>query len=251
MKKLFLGFILVVFFLPNTYAELLYNPETTNLAYAYCVNSAGEVVPNCDVTLSNGYYFSTAQHNHTNASRPVSTLMPTAGNTGSVGLPVLISTTQVGQVEGVFVCADLCSVTIVYVGYFDFADLASGSNYVLIGATTIHPNNHWGTSATLTGIQNVASTYHSEYPANAVIAINDIGLPIGGIFDLNENWVGPHDSHGPGRAVDVRGNGRTNSVPRIPAVQSRFREICKLKGATLALHEAVGTTNEHFHCQWP
>ena len=251
MASFFSTLMFLLFSAANSHAALFYKPETSNLAYAYCFNSAGQIVHNCNVTLSVGYYFSTAQHNHTNTSRPVSTVTPAAGNTGTTGLPVILKTTRVGQIEGVVVCADLCTVTAVSVGYTDLTELTGGANWVLIGATTIHPNNHWGTSTTITGIKNVAAQYRSEYATYPVIAINDIALPIGGIFDLNANWAPPHASHSRGTAVDIRGNGRPNSVPRVAAVQQRFMAICKEKGAVQALHEGKGTVNEHFHCRWP
>ena len=178
-------------------------------------------------------------------------MFPTWGNTGIFGLPVLISTTQVGQIEGVWVCADYCTFTDFFVAYTPRIPLLSGNDWVRIGATTSHPVNHFGTVATVLGIMAVASQYHSDYPAYDVIAINDIGLVMGGIFDLNKNWAGPHFNHSRGKAVDIRGNGLPNSVQRIPSVQERFMEICEDYGASLVLHESQGTSNEHFHCEWP
>ena len=134
--------------------------------------------------------------------------------------------------------------------YTDLVRLLPGKDWVLIGATPYHPFNHYGTPKAVRGIQAVAKQYHSEHPQYDVIAINDIGLPLGGIFDLNGNWRGPHFSHSRGNAVDIRGNGRPNSVKRMPAVQKRFKEICMENGAWRALHESQGTTNEHFHCEW-
>ncbi|MEX2963983.1 hypothetical protein [Microbulbifer sp. TYP-18] len=233
-------------------AQVLYLPNNENFGTAYCINlQTGEVVPDCDVTLANGVYFVQNQHNHNSPAPPVSSVIPLSGNTGCCGLPVAIRTTKVGQVEWLAVCADYCSVTDIYVGYPDLVELTSGSNWVLIGQTSSHPINHFGTPPTVNGIKAVASQYRSEYPQYPVIAINDIALPLAGIFDLNRNWQGPHFSHRQGKAVDIRGNGGPNSVPKIPSVQARFREICLEKGATRALHESIGTTNEHFHCQWP
>ena len=84
-----------------------------------------------------------------------------------------------------------------------------------------------------------------------VIGINDMSLVVGGVFDLNNNWSPPHSNHSRGKAADIRGNGNANSVPRIPDVQNRFMDICRGYGATIVLHEFIGTSNEHFHCEWP
>lgn len=257
MKKiiLILGFVGSSFFgyWSSVQAQIVYAPQTSNVGYAYCFDPVtGQVINNCNVTLSNGYYVTPSLHNHSSPAPPVSNLSPTFGNTGTTGLPVTVTTTQVGQVEGIVTCSNFCTLTYVYVAYSDLIELvASPTWWVLIGATTWHPVNHYGTLATIVGIQNVAAQYKMEFPANPVIAINDIGLPFGGIFDLNRNWAGPHFNHSRGKAVDIRGNGTANSVPRIAAVQQRFMQICQLRGATLVLHENQGTTNEHFHCQWP
>jgi hypothetical protein len=237
--------------LPGAHAQFVFQPETSNPVFAYCFNQSGQVVHNCNVSILNGYYFTPIQHNHDNPTPPLSAIVPSAGNTGTTGLPVLINTTRVGQIEGAIVCADFCTITDYYSAYSDLVQLLEGSNWILIGATTAHPVNHLGTPAAITGIQSVAAQYRTEFPDQPVIAINDIGLPLGGIFDLNSNWNTPHGSHGRGRAADVRGNGGPNSIPRVAAIQQRFQAICTEQGATLALHEGAGGTNEHFHCQWP
>jgi len=235
----------------QAHAQFTFQPQSVNAVYAYCFNFNGEVVPNCNVTINNGYYFVPTQHNHDSPPPPLSTILPASGNTGASGLLVLIGTTHVGQIEGAVVCADLCTVTDYIVAWNDFFALSGGGNYVLIGATTSHPDNHNGTAAALIGIQQTANQYLSEFPTNPVIAINDIALPLGGQFDLNRDWAAPHASHGRGKAIDIRGNGGPNSVPQVAAVQQRFREICQSNGASVTIHESVGTTNEHFHCQWP
>ena len=251
MKKIML-FGALLLLSSQAHAQFTFQPQSVNAVYAYCFNANGQTVPNCNVTISNGYYFVPAQHNHDSPPPPLSTILPASGNTGTTGLLVLIGTTHVGQIEGAVVCADLCTVTDYIVAWNDFFQLTGGGNYVLIGSTTPHPNNHHGTFATLSGIQLTANQYHSEFPAYPVIGINDSALPLGGQFDLRLDWASPHSAHGRGKAVDVRGDdAKANSIPRIPAVQQRFREICVNNGATVTFHESVGESNEHFHCQWP
>lgn len=237
----------------KAHAQLVYPPQSSNVGYAYCFNPyTGQVINNCNVTLSNSYYFIPQLHNHNSPAPPTSNLSPTFGNTGTTGLPVNVTTTQVGQVEALQVCSNFCTITDIYVAYNDLVELVpSPTWWVLIGATTYHPINHFGTLSTIVGIQNVAAQYKFEYPSYDVIAINDISLPYGGIFDLNRNWAGPHYNHSRGKSVDIRGNGLPNSVVQISSVQQRFMQICQIRGATLVLHESQGTNNEHFHCQWP
>jgi hypothetical protein len=233
-------------------AQLVFEPQTTNPVVAFCFDPVtGQVINNCDVTLQSSVYFTPQQHNHSNPPPPSSALVPNSGNTGTMGLPVNIVTTVVGQLETAFVCASFCTFNDYAVIYNDLFQVAPSGNYVFVGATPEHPNNHFGTSPAISAIQVTALLYRQEFPANPVIALNDMALPLGGKFDLNFTWTtGSHANHSRGFAVDVRGNGGPNSIPQDPVVQNRFLELCRQTGATLAIRESVGTVNEHFHCQW-
>ncbi len=251
LLKIGLWFVAVCILSPFAEAQLLFAPSSTNTVYAYCVNQYGQIVTYCNVSLYNGYYSYTGGHNHENSSHIWSGLYPYAGNTGCCGLQVQVYTTSVGQVEWIDTCADVCSTTDFTVGYGDLYVYGGGDAWVLIGQTPTHPDNHWSIVATNNGMQGVAVQYHNEYPNYDVIGINDMALPVGGVFDLNSDWSPPHSNHGRGKAADNRGNGAANSVPRIPDVQNRFMDICRGYGATIVLHESIGTNNEHFHCEWP
>ena len=219
-------------------AQFVFEPKSSNLVFVYCFDDRYRIVPYCDVVLRNFSYY-TWIHSHFFLPRPpVSQLAPRTGNTGILGLPVFVRTTKVGQDEGIDACASRCTRARVRVAYGDLRWLGSGSN-------------HYGTASTLRGIRGVAAQYRSEFPDYDVIGINDIALPYGGIFDLNRDWSAPHHNHSRGKAVDVRGNGRPNSVRRSAEVQRRFREICLLNGARRVLHEDRGSNNEHFHVEWP
>jgi len=144
-----------------------------------------------------------------------------------MGLSVNIVTTVVGQLESAFICADFCTFNDYAVIYNDLFQVQPNANYVFVGATTAHPNNHFGTSPAISATQVVAILYHQEFPALPIIALNDMALPLGGKFDLNLTWTsGSHAQHSRGFAVDVRGNGGPNSIPRDLAVQNRFEQLC-------------------------
>lgn len=232
-----------------------FKPDSTNLLFAYCLDDNNRIVPLCDVVLGTYAHFTSWQHNHSLPLPPVSTVFPTAGNTGYLGLPVFVDTTTVGQIESIRVCIPafipVCRDYDYLVRYGPFASLLPGRDWALIGATSSHPLNHYGWYSTIQAVMTVASRYHAEFPDYDVIAINDISLALGGIFDLRRNWRGPHYQHSRGKAADIRGNERPNSVPRVASVQARFMQICREAGATIVLHESRGTYNEHFHCEWP
>ena len=109
--------------------------------------------------------------------------------------------------------------------------------------------NHWMSSAPAYGIWNTAVEFLSQHPSQVKIAINDMSLPYGGTFDINQNWQTPHVSHQAGKGVDVRGNGALYAIP--DAQQAEFRQLCMDNGATQAITEFSGTSNQHVHCLWP
>lgn len=78
--------------------------------------------------------------------------------------------------------------------------------------------------------------------------MNDMSLPFGGVFDINQNWSPPHFQHSTAGAVDIRGNTALYAVPN--SQQPEFRQICVDKGAILAITEAPGTSNQHIYCEW-
>ena len=79
--------------------------------------------------------------------------------------------------------------------------------YVLVGTTTPHPINHFGKLSTITMLKQIAWNYYIEfstYPRFSKLAINDMSLRWGGLFDVYANWQPDHHEHRYGRQVDVR-----------------------------------------------
>ena len=173
-------------------------------------------------------------------------------------------------------------------------ELGSGTNYVLVGGTCNHHgpndrsipdscltpnNNHYGTRNTLRDIIAIADAWHSQYPDEQTLRINDMSLPFGGKFDVNGTWLAPHATHREGRDVDVRSElhfyprnsgtivhrrGVPMRVPRnepanlpnnsnfIPNPNSRLQEfrpfvtICDDNHGEAHIHDG-NSTNEHYH----
>ena len=251
LLRLSLLFLVGGAFAPVARAQLPLN--STSTLYAYCVDQYGYIVYYCNVTISNGYSNCSGGHQHEDFAKPYSTVSPTYGNTGYWGLPLAVTTDEVGGVEYIDVCATFCSRSYFAVGVGGLYTLPFGQQtYVNIGWTSIHPwGNHYGTLNTVYGVQDTASQYHAEFPQHPIIAINDLSLVYGGLFDVGlSKWSPPHETHRYGTSVDIRGNGTANSVPRIPFVQERFRQICTENGAIWTLHGDPDTDNEHFHCEW-
>ena len=117
--------------------------------------------------------------------------------------------------------------------------------YKLIGEKPWHPINHFGKIQTLDLLKEIAWQYHSEFPNDEVLNINDISLRWGGLFDVKIDsttgehilWVTPHKFHRYGRQADLR-------LRTIPAEnRARFIQICRDVGdvgVEVELHSKIG-----------
>ncbi len=107
-----------------------------------------------------------------------------------------------------------------------------------------HTDNHWATAHTIAQAALMATDYFVT--KKAVMQINDMSLPFGGMFDICGTWnrrdtcanapKGGHASHRQGTSVDVNLNACIGIVPTDPLVrgcpvekpitQQDFRTVC-------------------------
>ncbi|MGH9897896.1 MAG: hypothetical protein ACRD4L_03470, partial [Pyrinomonadaceae bacterium] len=232
----------------------IFEPSTTNTGFVVvCLDQFGFIVPNCNLSdVSGGALVNSGGHIHHDPFHPFSNITPTSGNTGANGLPITIRTTIVGQIEATISCIPgRCDATPFAVGFNDLFELLSGDGIELVGSTTAHPINHSGTLTMLNGILSTNTEYLSKHPEQGRLALNDMALELGGIFDLGLHWTGPHFDHSRGNAVDVRGNSLPFAIPK--QLQNEYVQICRANGATslaTGIHE-LGTDDQHVHCEWP
>lgn len=86
----------------------------------------------------------------------------------------------------------------------NLVELPPGPGYTLDGAKPgVHPSNHFGTSAMNAALRQLAADYAATCPGAAALSYNDMSLPWGGLFDLNQNWKTPHEEHRSGNNIDV------------------------------------------------
>lgn len=92
----------------------------------------------------------------------------------------------------------------------DLVPLQSRNSLVLIGATTEHPQNHYGHPALNIGLARLGDAFFARY--RVPLQVNDMSLPWGGLFDLGRSgwWRSPHAEHRDGRQADIRS---TNMTP--------------------------------------
>lgn len=146
-------------------------------------------------------------HEHT-SGRPVGTFGTTSGSTNASGVfTTTYTATQFGGEERIHADAG---------GQGGEADLdvsipglqalPPGANYDntwgTSGAGWMHHNSHNGTTATIDGLIAIADAYAAQYPGS-ILRYNDMSLPKGGLFDINDNWNTPHGEHRFGANCDV------------------------------------------------
>jgi hypothetical protein len=228
--------------------------------YAYCRDLVtGQVIDHCDVAMSMAFEPDSGGHLH-NANRPMSTLNPTGGNTGTTGLPFTVATPRIGQQEWWQICASVCNQFYWIVGYPDLIDLPAASNINRIGSTPTHQSNHWVLPYVADALRELVTEYLAAWPVSGgQLSLNDSALIFGGRFDINANWTGEHSQHGRGTAQDVRGNCGYGSVPHNLPAQNAFMMMAVNKGALpppvsiqseKASTTCDGTSQEHHHIQW-
>lgn len=192
---------------------------------------------------------------------------------GTGGFPFELKPSQVGQEEWVRACNGPPNPLVGYrncrfdkfkVKYSDLHDysdtIKSKNTMVPEGTTTIHPDNHYGTTFLTERITKIAKKYRDEFSCYKTaplkyqpIAINDMSLEYGGVFDVKPGtdwrWRGPHYSHHRGKAVDIRCHSKNpNSVIYDDDIITRFLEICTDNNLKYARHELKGDAAEHCHC---
>lgn len=181
-------------------------------------------------------------------------------NTNTVNLKVSYSASRTGELEFMEACADTCNVTYVWVEFpFVQTQLPTSNNFVRIGSTSIHPNNHWGYQSTYDAIWSITNSYAAAYSRSGgyqLVGVNDVAIDFGGVFDICASgtctqgylpWRSPHTRDDYGKAVDFRANGGANSI--VPAAYDEFIGWCRAYGlGSLAFLEAPGTSNQHIHC---
>jgi hypothetical protein len=177
----------------------------------YC-SFFGAPIPDCEITNNPPAPAepNTGGHIHSDSGRPLGTLEPLSGNSGS---DAFLTVTYTAPIASGVVRVTGSGFHPTY-GFFsgDFtigilvpglSELGPGVNYDLVGQTATHPSNHFGSASLLASLTSLAQTYAAAYPGQR-LGYNDMSLPYGGLFDINANWSTPHVSHRLGTDVDLR-----------------------------------------------
>ncbi len=157
-------------------------------------------------------------HDHDTDDRPLGNLFPLSGNTGPTanGFVVEYTSPEVsGKVFSDASCSNQYHTFSCFAGqYFSFTtkvpdlvNLDGNIYYDSVGATGEHSSNRWGSVSFLEKLKSAAYGYYPKYFGSTLapkLAINDINLKWGGLFDIYGNWSPPHLEHRIGVVADIR-----------------------------------------------
>ena len=147
---------------------------------------------------------------HQHLGRPVGTLAASSGTTNVGGqFTTSYTASAFGGGETVTATVDgIAGSKTATVSVSGLSVLGGGTNYNLVGATSTHPSNHYGTSTSNSNLVSIANQYAAQYPGSK-LDYNDQSLVQGGLFDIDAGWITPHVEHRFGLNADVK----KSSVP--------------------------------------
>jgi hypothetical protein len=226
------------------------DPSALQLEVAV-VDDNGDPIPNRVVVLRLDPTEGTAGHAHS-GNKPdggLSSFSPSTGPEGRVTVtytaPVASGPVQLrASSEGATPDEKTVSV-----GVLGLEALPPSDLYRLVGATTPHPDNHFGTPAFNAALESLAASFHRVYGLS--LEYNDMSLEQGGIFDLNQNWNPPHDEHRVGTNVDLRLRvGDTPLTPRqLDAIRFEWYALSGLQESR-AVYDESRTGQPHYHLRF-
>lgn len=112
------------------------------------------------------------------------------------------------------------------VGY-RLAHLPSSSSYTFTGEAAIHPDAHYAMPAMALALQILADSMRAR--GMPLLGVNDESLSLGGLFDLDANWMPPrHCSHRDGVAADIET--KTLSATQVKIVERVWQHIPQTAG---------------------
>jgi hypothetical protein len=220
-------------------------PAATVALVARVVDQNGQLVPNVNVRLEATAVANSGGHDHHDANRPNGSLGGSGGtpnvvtgNTGTTGFVFGFTAAEIsGSHEIAATCTDCTpdGPNTVRVMVSGLQELGPGADYDLVGDTTPHPRNHYGTASLIASLRILAQAYAQAFPGNR-LAYNDMSLEFGGLFDIRADWRPPHRSHRLGTDVDLR------LVP--PGQRQALRHLIRQSGIGTIL---VENNPPHWH----
>lgn len=240
-------------------ADLWTTPTGSLQVYVYVINPyTHQPITNLPIQMTGfAWIYGSGGHQHSGNSLTCCwpNFAPVYGNTGPSGSAFSITYTAGPAAARIFPSFDfnwnnkdytLWPVNGIMVaeepGDYDW--IGEGPDYVLVGWTAQHPENHYAKWNMNSNCRGLAQLYHQRW--NRLLAYNDSGLVWGGIFDLNLNCAPPHYEHNIGESQDVRANSLENAIPHDPVIRAWFEDQVRTLFSSFLLEDSGGA-NEHYH----
>jgi hypothetical protein len=188
---------------------------SSTLALQVTVETSRGLLKNRVVNLTLDGIESTGGHQHGTTMPPggLSNASPNTGSSGTANVTysasIFAGNVQIRGTSGTATpAAEMITVRIV-----GLVELLEQGNVDLIGQTTWHPSNHWGTPAMVAGLMILSDSFYNQF--SQVMQTNDIALEWGGKFDIGNTLANPpilpayqtdgkHSEHRNGNSADVR-----------------------------------------------
>jgi len=267
--------------MPLAIAQPVHSPGSAVPLWVGCYGWPGGQPASCYLTItSQSWQVDSNGHSASQHSTPVPSSAFILGNTGPyyhftgtnlVGTNVSVTlkvgeredwpnTTDprkmIGKDEYLHACATpgTCANYSYSVGWQDIYWVEEKPQWIHIGATVKHMNsnsyNHWMTSTAAYGIYNTAVSFLAANPGQGKIAVNDMSLPRGGLFDINGTWAPSHWNHQRGKAVDVRSPINPYAVPDNKANEFINTYVLVEYASYGQVEVPPATAVQHIHCEW-
>ena len=220
-----------------------------------------------------------------NAVQPQACITGTTDDKGQFSFT--FTSTEVSGEHTVIATCDVCggnqdqaNVTVKVAGLVSLS--ANSTDYVLVGRTTTHSDNHYLTASAKIVAEQLARQYHKRFPTAPLLHFNDASLKEGGAFDictgqettggcatatyhgyvplcqLQPNgsyscaWSRPHAEHRRGSVIDVRANnivpGAGNYATSIPSRNEKiFLDLAMKLQIGAGKPHSPTSSNRHWH----
>lgn len=237
---------------------ILYAPQSSNSETWVCADQNNNPIPYAAFTVTNGVYLYTNSHEHDDISHPFSSASPSSGYAdGSGNFTFSVNTTLVGQAESEHLQCSNGNGTAYGaedfgVGYSDIYWDDHPEEYIQIGGSTTghgdNTGNHWMQTTPAYGYYYAVGSYIANYNSGNPVCANDMALPYGGKFDIQDNWTSPHLSHDRGSAVDTATSAGQCPSANVVTNTSAFLLACVQNGAQSYPTSQVDPYD--VHCNW-
>jgi len=215
------------------------SPYQSTITVTVTSKDTGENMPDVSVSMNAEAEQYSGGHQH-NGNRPIGTFNPSSGTTNDEGkFQTTYTASKFGGTEKIKASVEGKTESVnLTVKVLNLSNFPGGTGCYLCGYTDTHPINHYCTSTTKDKIQQLGGAYKEQFNEN--LAINDMSLVYGGLFDYKATWDPPHSEHRVGKNADVYPTG-TPTDAKWDFIKQKITDL----GSSYV--DESSTTSPHIH----